>query len=78
MMHPEVTEHVCEAQHCVTCCPVRKAYDDGFEDAKDIYRTPLHRYPTPDARLLGMLLVLVAVTVLWVMLRRGDGSLAAV
>lgn len=27
-------DHVCEAVHCVTCCPVNRAWSDGYESGE--------------------------------------------
>jgi hypothetical protein len=30
-------DHTCEATHCVVCCPVYRAWSDGYGDAKSLY-----------------------------------------
>lgn len=32
-------DHVCVAEHCVSCCPTAQGYSAGFTDAKSFYAT---------------------------------------
>lgn len=32
-------DHVCVAEHCVSCCPTAQGYSAGFSDAKSFYST---------------------------------------
>lgn len=32
-------DHVCVADHCVSCCPTAQGYSAGFADAKSFYST---------------------------------------
>lgn len=33
-----ITDHECIAEHCTHCCPVRTAWDDGFESGATYVR----------------------------------------
>lgn len=51
-------DHECVAVHCSTCCPQRRAYDEGYDFARELFRDPYHLGPDKTDIVQGVILFL--------------------
>lgn len=66
------TDHVCEAVHCVACCPVARSYGAGYDDAVSVLSgTAVMRRAERDGTLVAVIGGLLVVAVVAWLVTRG-------